>query len=175
MPDCSVCGIEHVPELHSAVISIRGWLRGRLAKLGPVSPAEPKTEHAPRVSAVAPDAPCCAPEAAGSIEKPRVSRTKGAGKPKAPTGGKRGHRSWNKMAHVTAERIMELQQTGMAASAIAQRLGCTRDTVYDRLRVFRRSSPEASRADDALRTCGCGRRKRPTNAACTWCKTGRTR
>jgi len=77
--------------------------------------------------------------------------------------------AWNKIQEVSAERIIELQREGLTADQIGEKLGCTRFTVYSRLRVARRLSPEAAKTDEMLRTCACGNRKWACRATCSYC------
>lgn len=47
-----------------------------------------------------------------------------------------GHRK----AQVTLERILELERQGLSAAQIAIRLGCTRYTIYGRLRAAKKAT-----------------------------------
>ena len=110
-------------------------------------------------------------------ETPFLPRVLAVGRPRTrPVKAKphlgKGH-AWSRLESVTVERILELQAEGLTAGQIGERLGCTQDTIFGRLRKLRRSSPEASRMDESLRTCSCGRRKWPTKPRCWYCEKGR--
>lgn len=106
-------------------------------------------------------------------EKPKRGRPRiHPPKPKPHVGeGK----AWNRMPEVSVEKILELQAKGMTADQIGAELGCTRFTVYGRLRANRRSSPEAARQDAAIRTCQCGRNKWPGKQYCGVCNSARNK
>ena len=72
--------------------------------------------------------------------------------------------------HVTYERIAELFAAGVTYADIARRLGCSKDTIFFRLRRARRADPEAAQRDLEQRTCKCGRTKRPSFSECCWCR-----
>ena len=72
--------------------------------------------------------------------------------------------------HVTYEKIAELFAAGVTYADIAKRLGCSKDTVFFRLRRARKADPETAQRDREQRTCVCGRTKRPSFSACCWCR-----
>jgi hypothetical protein len=75
-------------------------------------------------------------------------------------------------SHVTYEKIAELFSLGMTYTQIADRLNCSKDTIFFRLRRARKD-PEVARRDLEQRTCKCGRSKRPSFTACFWCRYGK--
>jgi len=80
--------------------------------------------------------------------------------------------AWNRNELLTIEKIRELQAEGLTAAQIGERCECTAAAVYFRLRIERRSTPEAAAIDKADRTCGCGGRKLPTRERCIYCVRG---
>ena len=108
------------------------------------------------------------------LRKPLPERPKMEAKPRVLKPKRVATRkSQPRMEHVTVERIMELQAQGLTGEQIGKRLGCERSLVYKRLREFRNSSPENSRADAEMRICPCGRRKLAYRPQCSVCNDAR--
>lgn len=92
----------------------------------------------------------------------------------APT-SKRSHgvvgRPFPRMESVTVEAIVDALAKHRRAKDIAADHGCSEALLYLRLDELRTSDPQAwKRVDAMLRTCACGRRRRPWAEKCCVCK-----
>jgi hypothetical protein len=77
---------------------------------------------------------------------------------------------WNRIDGLSREKILELQSQGLNARQIAERLECSRATVFKRLRLARKDDQAIAVADEANRVCPlCGGRKWTIRPVCNRC------
>ena len=108
------------------------------------------------------------PHLAQSTGRPKVGRPRVANPKHQPT-KRPGTGKGGRFERVTESAILELQSQGLTATQIGERLECSSDLVFKRLRELRNSGDAEAAEDLRLRTCACGRRKIATRPICTRC------
>jgi hypothetical protein len=112
--ECRVCYIEHDPEIHEATLSVRRWFRDQVC-MALEKPAKNKVTMDPLPK--------------GSPMVLDLDRT---GKPMTPA-QIAGGRS-RKLFAASEAKCVELRQQGLGLDQIGEALGCSRYTVYKRLK-----------------------------------------
>ena len=132
MSDCAICNFDHSPELHAAVISIRGWLRSRLAaKLEPIAAGKPKQE-APVMFRQPATMPKCSVKPTPRLNREAKIGHRGTPRALKPLKAKR--------VYVPNEAVISLRSEGMSYRLIAERLGIKRAAVQYQVARYERGT-----------------------------------